>query len=247
MQLMRSPANGTPSPEQRGIQKFYSLLLRIQIKPQQLRHLMMSETCLDVKRLFAWTMKSWTSNGLNASHGAASKTCVAQRMSNLPRGLGLRCSKPNMPPFELSYTVIQPLRPQSQPGTRWCSAAGSFWDDLQSTLPRATVHTSWMRDCSFFGLRIGLLFGPWYVLNVMLLRCKTQHAELISNKCSHEYVKLLHWRVLVNKEEPWQLPEMHHQFQSQNRLSKRSRASTWRIQNHRHLCQLQFQPCSCQK
>ena len=39
------------------IQKFYSLLLRIQIKPQQLRHLMMSETCLDVKRLFAWMKK----------------------------------------------------------------------------------------------------------------------------------------------------------------------------------------------
>ena len=44
----------------------------------------------------------------------------------------------------------------------------------------------------FFGLRIGLLFGPWYVLNVTLLRCKTRHAERISNKCSHAYVKLLH-------------------------------------------------------
>ena len=34
-----SPANGTPSPEQQRIQKFYSLLLRIRIKPQQLLHL----------------------------------------------------------------------------------------------------------------------------------------------------------------------------------------------------------------
>ena len=58
-QLMQSPANGTPSPEQQRIQKFYSLLLRIRIKPQQLLHLTMSGTCLDEKRL------SWTSSGLN--------------------------------------------------------------------------------------------------------------------------------------------------------------------------------------
>ena len=34
---------------------------------------------------------------------------------------------------------------QSQLGKRWCSAAGSFWDDLQSTSLRATAHTFWMR------------------------------------------------------------------------------------------------------
>ena len=51
MQLMQSIANGTPSTEQQRIQKFYSLSLKIRIKHQHLRHLMMSETCLDVKRL----------------------------------------------------------------------------------------------------------------------------------------------------------------------------------------------------
>ena len=75
----------------------------------------------------------------------------------------------------------QPLWPQSQLGKRWCSAAGSFWDDPQSTLLRATAHTSWMRDWSFFGLRIGLLSGPWYVLNVMLLRCRRPHAACWSS------------------------------------------------------------------
>ena len=94
--------------------------------------------------------RSWTSSGLNTSHGTASKTCVARRMSNLPRGSGFRCSKPNMPFFEPSFTITQPLRPQSQLGKRWCSAAGSFWDDPQSTPLRATVHTFWMRDWSFF-------------------------------------------------------------------------------------------------
>ena len=58
---------------------------------------------------FAWMKKSWTSSGLNTSHETASKTCVARRMSNLPRGSGLRCSKPNTPFFEPSCTTTQPL------------------------------------------------------------------------------------------------------------------------------------------
>ena len=121
------------------------------------------------------------------------------------------------------------------------------WVGLQSMPLRVIVRTSWMRDWSFFGLKIGLLYGPWYVLNMMLLRCKALHAEQISSKCSHVFAKLLHWRVLVKKEELWQPPETHHQFQSLNKLFKRSRASIQRTQNHRRQRQLQFQPCSCQK
>ena len=136
-QLMQLPVNGIPLPEQQRTQKFYSLLLRIWIKPQQLLHPMMSGICLDAKRLFAWMKKSWTSSGLNTLHGTASKICEARRMSNLPRGSGLRWSNPNMPFSEPSFTTIPPLWRQSQLGKRWCSAAGSFWDDLQSTPLRA--------------------------------------------------------------------------------------------------------------
>ena len=42
-QLMQLPANGIPSPGQRQTQKYTSCSLRIRIKPQQPRHLMMSE------------------------------------------------------------------------------------------------------------------------------------------------------------------------------------------------------------
>ena len=167
---MQSPANLTPSPEPQRIQKSYSLLHRTRTKLQQQLHLMMSETSLDEKMPFAWMRRSWTSSGSNTSRGTASKT------SNLPRGSDLRCSRPNMPSFELSFTTTQPLRPQNQPGKRWCSAAGFFWDDLQSMPLRATVHIYWIRDWSFFGLKIGLLSGPWYVLNVMLLQCRTRRA-----------------------------------------------------------------------
>ena len=138
-----------------------------------------------------------------------------------------------------------PLWRQSQLGKRWCSAVGSFWDDLQSTPLRATAHTFLdARDWSSSGLGIGLLSGPWYAPNVTSLQCRTPHAEQPRSRSSHIYAKSLHQRVLVNKDEPWQLPEMHHQFQSQNRLFKRSRASVWRTQNHQLLCKPQCQPYS---
>ena len=91
-----------------------------------------------------------------------------------------------------AITTTQPHWRQSQLGKRWCSAAGSFWDDLQSTPLKATAHTFWMRDWSSFGLRTGLLSGPWYVPNVMLLQCRTRRAERTSNRCSHVLAKLLH-------------------------------------------------------
>ena len=133
-----------------GYRSFYSLLPKTRTKPQQQLHLMMSETFLDEKRLSAGMRRLWTSSGSNMSHGTASKTCVAQRMFNLPRGSNLRCSKPNMPSFELSSTTTQPLLPQNQPGKRWCLAAGSSWDDRQSMPLRATVPTSWTLGWSFF-------------------------------------------------------------------------------------------------
>ena len=146
MHMMQAPANGTPSPEEQRMQKHCSLSLKIRIKPQQPRHLMMNETCLDVKRLFAWMKRSWTSSGLNTLHGTASKTYVARRVSNLPRGSGLRCSKPNMPLFEPPFTTTPPHCRQSQLGKCWCPAAGSSWVDLKSTPLKATAHTFWMRD-----------------------------------------------------------------------------------------------------
>ena len=71
-----------------------------------------------------------------------------------------------------------PTSPASE--SAWQALVLSSWlllDDLQSTPLRATVHTSWMLDWSFFGLRIGLLFGPLCVPNVMLLRCRMHDTQ----------------------------------------------------------------------
>ena len=56
-----------------------------------------------------------------------------------------------------------------------------------------------MLGWSFFGLKIDLLFGLWYVPNVTLLQCRTRRAGQKSSKCSHVFAKLLHWRVPVKK------------------------------------------------
>ena len=45
---------------------------------------------------------------------------------------------------------------------------------------------------AFFGLKTGLLFGPWIVPNVMSLQCRTRCAGQKSNKLSHVFAKLLH-------------------------------------------------------
>ena len=93
MQSMQLPANGTPSPEQRRIQKYFSLSPRIRITPQQPRHLMMRRTCSDAKRLSAWTKRSWTASGSNTSRGTASKTCGARLTFNRPQGSSLLYNK----------------------------------------------------------------------------------------------------------------------------------------------------------
>ena len=131
-------------------------------------------------------------------------------------------------------------------GKRWCSAAGFFWDGPLSTPLTATAHTFRIRDWSLFGLRIGLLSGPWYVPNVMLLQCRTRRAERTSSRCSHVFAKP-HWRVLVKKDEAWQLPEMRPQFQSRSRLSKRSRVSTLLTHNSQLLRKRSCRVYSCVK
>ena len=158
----------------------------------------------------------------HVTRGTASKTCGARRTFNRPQSSSLRCNKPNTPLSEPSFTTTQPLWHQSQLGKRLCSAAGSFWDDLQSMRLRATAHTFWMHDWNSFGLRTGQHFGPWYVPNVMSLQRRTRRAEQTSSRSSHEFAKLLHQHVLVKKDEPWQLPVTDHQSRSQSRLFKRS-------------------------
>ena len=138
------------------------LSLRIRIKLQQQRHLMMSWTRLEVKALrmdeeimnFQW-FELVTRESIKVLRG----TTYVQP----PTRYRFAYHKLN---FHVpSFTTTLPQWHQSQLGKRLCSAAGTFWDDLQSTPPKATAQTFWMRDWNSFGLRTGQHFGPWYPPN----------------------------------------------------------------------------------
>ena len=106
--------------------------------------------------------KSWISSGLNTLHGTASKTCVAQRTSNLPRGSNLRYSKPNMPSFELSFTTTQLLRPQK---SSWKALVLSSW----LLLGRLAVNASESNCAHYLDARLELFWAEdWCALWAMV-------------------------------------------------------------------------------
>ena len=226
MQLMRSPANGTPSPEQRRIQNYFCRLLRIRIKPQQL--LLHPDDEQDLfGREEALRMDEEIVNFLwfdNVTWDSIKDLRVATYGQPPPR---FKFALQQAQHAILRTTIHNnPSSLASEP-----ALAGSFWDDMQSMPLRAVAHTFGMHDWNSFGLRTGQHFGPRFALNVISLQYRMSHAEQTRSRSSYVYAKSLHWHVLVKKDEPKQLPEPHHQFQSQNRLFKRLRVSTPLTQN----------------
>ena len=89
-----------------------------------------------------------------------------------------------------------PTSPASE--SAWKALVLSSW-----LLGRPAVDASESNCAHFLDARLELFWaedwsacslGPWYAPNVMLLRCRTRHAERISSRCSHVFAKLLHWR-----------------------------------------------------
>ena len=192
----------TSSPEQERIQKYYSLSLRISIKPQQLRHLMMSGICLDVKRRFAWMMQSWTSVVLNVSHGTASKTFAWH--DECPTFHDVQVCVAGSPARHSPWHHLQ--QPTSLASESVWKALVLFswllmgWPEVNASESKR-AHFLDARLELFFGLRIGLLSGPWFVPNLIVLRWRIRRAERTSSRCSHVFAKSAQKRVLVKKDE----------------------------------------------
>ena len=159
------------------------------IKPPLRHPLMTIRTSSVVRRLFAWTKKSWTSSGSTQSRGTTSKIFEVPRTFNLRHRSSLRCSKRSMPFFVPSCITIPPPCLRNQHGKRLCSAAGSSWDGLLSMRRRATARTTWKPGSISSGQKIGQPFGPWHVRSVTLLLSTVQHAEQQQNKNSHASVR----------------------------------------------------------
>ena len=138
------------------------------------------------------------------------------------------------------------------------SASESAWKALVLSswllLGRPAVNASESNCAHFLDARLELFWAEdWSALWAMVRsECDVAPVQNTarrteSSKSSHVFAKLLHCPVLVKKEELWRLPETRPQFQSLNKLFKKSRAFILRIQSHRHQRQLQSQPCSCLK
>ena len=188
MQLMRSPANGIPSPEQRQAQKNFCPLLRIRIKPLQPHHLMMSRTCLDARRHrmdeefvnFQW-FEHVTWNSIKDLRG----TTYLQ----LPIRFKFALQQAQ---HAILRAIIHnnPSSLASEPA--WKALVLSSW----LLLGRPAASASETNCAHFLDARLELFWagdwsalGAWYVLKVTLRQCRMPHAEKPHSRSSHEYAK----------------------------------------------------------
>ena len=104
---------------------------------------------------------------------------AAPRTSSHRHGSSLLCNKLSMPSYVPSHIMVPPRWHLNQHGRFLCSAAGSSWAVLRSTLQRATARISWKPDLTSSGPS-----GPWFVPNVTLHLFSAPHANL-PNKNSH--------------------------------------------------------------
>ena len=123
------------------------------IKPPQRPPQTMNRACMDVKRLYDWTRKSSTSNGLTRSRGTASRTFEAPRTFSHHRDSGLRSGKPNMP-YSVPFIVFSgPSSPASK--SAWKVLVLSSW----LLLGRPAINASESNCAHFLEVRLDLFWS----------------------------------------------------------------------------------------
>ena len=135
-------------------------------------------------------------------------------------------SKRNTPSCEPFHTTSLHHPCPSQPGKCYSSAVGSYWVDQPRTPRMPTATASWKHDWTHSGLKIGLLYGPWYVPNATFPPPPKHVRGQRLNKRKLEFAKLLRLPGRAKKAERWQQHEMRRQYLSPGRSLRRSRAST---------------------
>ena len=95
------------------------------------------------------------------------------------------------------------------------------------------VPVSWKHDWTYSGLKIGLLYGPWYVLNATFPPPPKHVRGQRLNKRKLEFAKLLRLPGRARKAERWQQHAMRRQYLSPGRSFRKSRASTQLILTQR--------------
>ena len=168
-------------------QRFSYPLPQTRIKPPLWHPLMMIRTCSDVRRLFAWTKKSWTSQWFETVTWDSIKD--------------LRGTTYVQPPPRIKFALQQPqhaiLRPimHNNPSSLASEPARkvlvlSSWlllgrPAVNASESSCAARTTWKPGSISSGLKICQPFGLWYVLSVTLPLSTVQHAEQQQNKNSH--------------------------------------------------------------
>ena len=133
------------------------------LPPTQIKHpLMTIRTCSVVRRLFAWTRKSWTSSGSTQSRRTASKIHVTPRTFNLRHGSSLRYSRRSMPSLR-ALTHHNPSSLASEPA--WKALVLSSW----LLLGRSAVNASESNCAHYLEARLDLFWAEdWPALWAMV-------------------------------------------------------------------------------
>ena len=142
-------------------------------------------------------------------------------------------SKRNTPSCEPFFSASLHHPCPNQPGKSSSSAVGSFWAVQLRTPRMPIVPVSWKHDWTYSGLKIGLLYGPWYVLNATFPPPPKHVRGQRLNKRKLEFAKLLRLPGRARKAERWQQHAMRRQYLSPGRSFRKSRASTQLILTQR--------------
>ena len=205
MQLIQSPANGIPSPEQRQILKYFFLSLRIRIKPPLLPLLMMRKTCLDVKKLSAWMRQimdfQWFEHVTWDSIKDLRGTTYVQPPTRFKFALQ-----------QSEHAIIHNNPSSLASESAWKALVLSSW----LLLGRPAVNASESNCAHFVDARLEPFCAEDWSALWATVRTKFGIAPVQNATRSHATEE----HVLVKKDEPKQLPATHCKSQSRSGLFK---------------------------
>ena len=247
MQLVQSPANGTPSPEQQRIQRVLLPFAQdaeqasTAAPPDDERDLFGREEALRMDEEimdFQW-FEHVTWDSIKDFRGAT----YVQPPTRFKFAL-------QQAQHAILRAIIHNNPTSSASESAWKALVLSSW----LLLGRPAVNASESNCAHFLDGRLEL-FGAedWSALWAMVRsECDVSPVQNSARRTEKQQIQSRIRKVATlartgEKGELWLLLEMRPQFQSLNKLFKKSRAFVLRIQNHLHQPQLQFQPCSCLK
>ena len=123
--------------------------------------------------------RSWTFSGLNRLHGTASKTWH----DVCPTSHEVQVCLAEQAQHAILRVIIHNNPTSLASESAWKALVLNSWLLLGRPAVNASEQLCTLSGCAigaFFGLRIGLLSGPWFVPNVMMLRSRVRKVATLA-------------------------------------------------------------------